>query len=707
MTDLVYNYDMTAIRTYLEDEGFDKEIVVTIINNLIINDDEKNFYYLELGQINIVRSLWTNVKKAQGLVHKMEKVLRFDSFSGVITMENKTEYAKIKNEIVLKGSIVENKKVIKNTIKDNRIILIRGGTGIGKTTILPYLLLDDYKKVCCTQPRRLAAISVAERVVKLNKCKAGVDVGYAVRFETNRTTNTKLVFMTEGILIKEILKTPKQFDGKYDLIFIDEAHERNLNTDILLGYLKHFVSKTKIVIMSATFEGDKFSDYFNCPVLTFENRSFEVKEIYLPVPEEFSVELCVRRAFKILSKNKNANILVFMDGKKNIQDACQMANQFLSSSDVTVLPLYSELPKEQQNLVFENSRAKIVFSTNVAETSITIPGITDVIDSGLFKEQEISSYKTSDSEQRECRANSLFTRYISKSQAKQRAGRAGRTSNGNVHRMYTKEQFELFNENNTPEILLTEISQTILFIIAMEVKIDDFDFMDKPTKEKIDEALNELKMAKVIDENYFINNLGKELVTYPVDFKMGLSLLKARELGCFNKVAIIFASHICSPILHPIPVTSSEYVNFKRTQSTFKKDKGIHYYFVDVYERWRATKFSSKWAEKRYFKPEVLYKLKQIKEQLNKSFNYFQRDECEGVEKAMIAGYFMNISIRKQEKYMTLRNGNLCDISFHEGLITKRPKYILFFEMIATMKKECVMINCLGVMEEDIRGYLK
>lgn len=699
------------ITKYLKQYNISSEIIYDVKECCISKQFDQLYHVLELKHIKMMQTIMLDTevtKEDYAFMSKFETIkmrqlnLKFENIKIEKRAENNECF-----EVFLDEDITANAEIIVEAIEKNPIVLIRGGTGLGKTTKIPQLLMKKYKKICCTQPRRFAAINVANRVAAENKWKVGRNkVGYAVRFEKKRKPETKLVYMTDGLLLNEIMSNPDKFDGKYDVIFVDEAHERNINIDLLLGYMKSRLVKTKLVLMSATLESEKFLTFFNCPILTFNYKHFPVEEHYIENEIEFDVELCVEKALELVAEDSQANVLVFLPGKKDIDDAVEMANGYLDGTSIAVLPLYSVLPKEEQELVFKKNVQKIIFSTNIAETSITIPEITHVIDSGYFKEFEMKSIKTVlEDDHKECEAASLNTKFISKSQAKQRAGRAGRVKEGHVFRMYTKEQYENANEHMTPQIVLCDLSSVILNILAMGIEnVNEFDFMDVPEPTLIQSAINHLYLAKALDENGRLTMLGKNLALLPVDYKMGLALIKAKQLGCFDKVATMFACYMVYPITKKLQDTHPEFGRLKRMQLEFNREKGLLYFYADIYENWIVAKNKQKWSKEFYLRNDILWKAHEIKKQLTCLFECIDEfDTSDKVEIAIAAGYFTKVAKRHGDKYALVYDETVVQMAYTDLLNKKRPKYVIFFDLFAGNDgKECFMKHCIQIHEKQL-----
>lgn len=405
----------------------------------------------------------------------------------------------------------------------SQILVFVGETGSGKTTQIPqFVLFDDMphlngrKQVACTQPRRVAAMSVAKRVADEMDVQLGQEVGYNIRFEDKTGPNTILKYMTDGMLLREAMNDHNL--DRYSCIILDEAHERTLATDILMGLLKDVCLRRpdlKIIIMSATLDAQKFQGYFNnAPLLAVPGRTHPVEIFYTPEPERDYVEAALRTVLQIHATEPEGDILLFLTGEEEIEDACRKimleADELLRETDcgpLKVYPLYGTLPPQQQQRIFDPAPPprklggapgrKVIVSTNVAETSLTIDGIVYVVDPG-FSKQKVYNPRI--------RIESLLVSPISKASAQQRAGRAGRTRPGKCFRLYTEGAFkkELI-EQTYPEILRSNLASTVLEL--KKLGVDDlvhFDFMDPPAPETMMRALEELNYLACLDDDGYV-----------------------------------------------------------------------------------------------------------------------------------------------------------------------------------------------------------
>jgi len=445
---------------------------------------------------------------------------------------------------------------ILDAVSQNNILIILGDTGSGKTTQLPQILegsglVKQGFQIGITQPRRVAAVSVARRVAQEMNVQVGQEVGYKVRFEDNTSKGTKISYMTDGLLLRELYEDP--ILAKYAIIILDEAHERPLNADILFVLLKDLVDgprnglnedlpPLKVVIMSATLEVEKFRKYFcNCPVLSIPGRQYPVKVIHSLEDQITDYESsAIDMVLDIHCSQPPGDILLFLTGQAEIERTCKALHRAICSldrqycGDLLILPLFASLPPDIQSQVFAPPACarRCIVATNIAETSVTIDGIVYVVDSGVFKQKEYDPQTGIDS---------LKVRSISKVQATQRAGRAGRTRPGICYRLYTRDTFDSMIDTTSPEINRTCLSGAVLYLKSLPVQFNilEFDFIDKPERVGLEDALTQLYILDGIDHNGVITELGRSMSRLPLDPCLAKAVLTARTLDCIDDVVTV------------------------------------------------------------------------------------------------------------------------------------------------------------------------
>ncbi|HKG64460.1 MAG TPA: ATP-dependent RNA helicase HrpA, partial [Solirubrobacteraceae bacterium] len=396
-----------------------------------------------------------------------------------------------------------------DAIRDNQVVVVAGETGSGKTTQIPKLCLELGRGVrgtiAHTQPRRLAARTVAERIAEELKVPLGAAVGFAVRFSDRSSEDTLVRLMTDGLLLAEIHHDPLL--RRYDTVIVDEAHERSLNIDFLLGYLARILPKRpdlKVIITSATIDPERFARHFGgAPVVEVSGRTYPVEVRYAPVEEDGDVVDAIGDACEQLLRERRGDVLVFLSGEREIRDAAEALRGRLPDS-VELLPLYARLASAEQQRVFKaHTRNRVVLATNVAETSLTVPGIRSVVDPGTAR---ISRYSARLKVQR------LPIEAISQASADQRKGRCGRTSDGVAIRLYAEDDFDERPRFTDPEILRTNLAAVILRMAALDLgDIEDFPFLDPPDRRQVRDGIRLLQELRAIDGEGRLTQTGRRL----------------------------------------------------------------------------------------------------------------------------------------------------------------------------------------------------
>uniref|UniRef100_A0A1B6EF26 RNA helicase n=1 Tax=Clastoptera arizonana TaxID=38151 RepID=A0A1B6EF26_9HEMI len=441
-------------------------------------------------------------------------------------------------------------------LASNQCIVLVGETGSGKTTQIPQWCVEysrsvGSKGVACTQPRRVAAMSVAQRVSEEMDVCLGQEVGYSIRFEDCSSARTLLKYMTDGMLLREGMSDPML--ENYQVILLDEAHERTLATDILMGVLKEVTKQRadlKLVIMSATLDAGKFQQYFdNAPLMNVPGRTHPVEIFYTPEPERDYLEAAIRTVIQIhMCEEIAGDVLLFLTGQEEIEEACKRIKREIDNlgpevGELKCIPLYSTLPPNLQQRIFEPAPPnktngaigrKVVVSTNIAETSLTIDGVVFVIDPGFAKQKVYNP---------RIRVESLLVSPISKASAQQRAGRAGRTRPGKCFRLYTEKAYKNeMQENTYPEILRSNLGSVVLQL--KKLGIDDlvhFDFMDPPAPETLMRALELLNYLAALDDDGNLTDLGSVMAELPLDPQLAKLLISSCSLNCSNEILSITA----------------------------------------------------------------------------------------------------------------------------------------------------------------------
>jgi ATP-dependent helicase HrpA len=518
--------------------------------------------------------------------------------------------------------VYQNRQQILDTLKDNQVIVVESPTGSGKTTQMPLILHEagytKDKMVGITQPRRVATLSVTDFIAKQLEDKESL-VGYKMRFSDTTKANTKIKIMTDGILLMELKADPLL--SRYSVILVDEAHERSLNIDFILGLLKNILKERtdfKVIVSSATINTKAFSSFFdNAPIISIKATVHPVDIIYKPLPvanESDQIHNFIAQIVKDEVKNSSGDILIFLTGEFEIKMCINALYESSIANKLFILPLYGRLSKEEQEEVFvptPKGKTKVVVATNIAETSITIDGITTVIDSGNAK---INYYN-----QRNF-TSSLVTVAISQSSALQRSGRAGRTQAGKCYRLYTKEDFNSRAKYGVEEILRTDLSEVILRMSELEIyNWEKFSFITRPKDGAIASAEETLKFINAIDKDRKLTSIGELMVKFPLLPRHGRVIVEAmyKYPNVIEEViiAIAYLSTKSPYILPP----NEEYLARKAHQS-FNSEDGDFISYLTIYRKMvslKSTKERQNWTKKFYLDYESMVEIVHVVEQLS------------------------------------------------------------------------------------------
>ena len=504
-------------------------------------------------------------------------------------------------------------------IRENSVVVVIGETGSGKTTQLCQFLHEDgytkYGLVGCTQPRRVAAMSVAKRVSEEMECKLGDTVGYSIRFEDCTTPETKIKYMTDGVMLRESL-TERDLD-RYSAIILDEAHERSLSTDVLMGLLKKVLTRRrdlKLIVTSATMNAEGFSKFFGgAPIFTIPGRTFPVDVLFSKTPCEDYVDSTVRQILSIHLGQGNGDILAFMTGQEDIEVTCEATmdrlNQIEDHPPLLMLPIYSQMPADLQARIFEPSEKgerKCIVATNIAETSLTVDGIMYVVDSG-FSKLKLYNPKVG--------MDSLQITPISQANAAQRAGRAGRTGSGTAYRLYTESAFqnEMF-PSTIPEIQRTNLANTVLLLKSLGVKnLLEFDFMDPPPQDNILNSMYQLWVLGALDNIGGLTPLGKRMSEFPMEPSLAKILIMSVEYGCSEELLTI-VSMLSVPTVFYRPKERQEESDAAREK--FYVAESDHLTLLHVYTQWRNNGFKDSWCSAHFLHAKLLRKAREVRAQL-------------------------------------------------------------------------------------------
>lgn len=642
---------------------------------------------------------------------------------------------------------------------NNTVTILTGETGSGKTTQIPKILLSHKlipQQVVITQPRRVAAISIAHRVSEELNTTIGDVVGYSVRFQEKSSKYTKIKYVTDGMLVRECILDPLL--TKYSVVVIDEVHERSVHTDILLAILKGLISgdekkrpDLKVVIMSATFNAKKFLDYFNTKAfISVMGRTFPVK-VYNVIKENASyIDMALSCVMQIIMDDnmEYGDILVFLPGQEDIEDLSllllerkqklfEMYNNQNKKKIFEVYQLFSSMPYEAQMKVFlPSSKRKVILATNIAETSITIKNVKYIVDTGKFKIRKFFHNTNTDT---------LTITDITKNSALQRAGRAGRDSEGACFRLYSKEKYNSFNEYNEPEILRINLRNVILELMAIGFpNIDTIDFIDKPKKENYQSAYDDLISLKALNRNIELTDFGRKIAILPVEPAFAVVLLNSlkEEFSDVSDDIMIIVSLLQSDNIFYTPSTLKEKID--KIREKFINPISDHLTLLNVYIQWKESENKGAFCKENYLNDKALRKTKDIYDQLKKyltkikiddykenkeemikkeaiskvekminviekGINYLDNEERENrreelICKCLLTGFFDNIARYSNENfYSTVKGGMMCkvhptSILIKKNRMSKEREFLLYNEMIVTSKR---YLKCCTLLKED------
>lgn len=604
--------------------------------------------------------------------------------------------------------VYQYKDQIIDAVSTHQVLIIIGETGSGKTTQIPAFILSMLeqdeeskgKKVVCTQPRRVAAMSVAQRVAEETGSRLGKKVGYRVRFDDKTSPDTSLIYCTDGILLREAITSPDL--AEYGAIIIDEAHERTLATDILMGLLKEVMSlrkDLKIIISSATLSAQSFSEYFfKCPIFSIPGRTFPVEVMYTQQPEANYLSAALTTIWQIhIAAPLPGDILVFLTGEEEIlfcaasleETAKKLGNRV---PPLEVRPIYSALPSDEQQKIFlpaaPGSR-KVVLATNIAETSLTIDGITEVIDPGYEKQNSYDG---------KLGVESLTIVPCSRASANQRAGRAGRNRPGRCFRLYTK--FSYWNElpaAQPPDIQRTNLLATTLLLKSLGVNdLIGFPFLDPPPVNTIVRSLELLYGLGCLDSSGALTRHGRKLSELPLDPLLGKAILAASDLGCTDEVIKIIAMLGESHALWIRPKDKKMEADNARRNFT-SNEAGDFGTLLNVYNQAEENEWDFSWSKASYLQLRSLNRARDVREQLDKLCDKIEVEHSScgasdhvAIRKALVAGLFPNAARlnRDGQSYQTVSGG--LSVFIHPSSVLsqvqQKPKWVIYFELVSTSK---------------------
>ncbi|GHZ64492.1 ATP-dependent helicase HrpA [Vibrio cholerae] len=623
--------------------------------------------------------------------------------SMMVVEQRKQQMPKIEYPALLPVS--QKRDDIAQAIAHHQVVIVAGETGSGKTTQLPKICAElgrgKYGLIGHTQPRRLAARSVANRIAEEMETELGGFVGYKVRFTDQISDQTQIKLMTDGILLAEIQND--RFLNQYDTIIIDEAHERSLNIDFILGYLKQLLPRRpdlKVIITSATIDPERFSKHFsNAPIIEVSGRTYPVEVRYRPLAGDDDSESDrdqlegIFQAVDELCDEGLGDILIFMNGEREIRDTADALSK-RNLRDTEIVPLYARLSAGEQNKIFQpHAGRRIVLATNVAETSLTVPGIKYVIDPGTAR---ISRYSYRTKVQR------LPIEPISQASANQRKGRCGRTEEGICIRLYSEEDFLSRPEFTDPEILRTNLASVILQMTALGLgDIEAFPFVEAPDKRNIQDGVRLLEELGAIndqikDPKKRLTESGKQLARLPIDPRLARMVLEASKLGCLKEVMIIASAlSIQDPRERPSDKQQSaddKHRRFNHEDSDFLTLVNLWHYISQQQKALTSNQFRRQ-CKLDYLNYLRVREWQDVYTQLHQStreMGFKLNDEpgsYHAVHSAILVGLLSHIGMKDQEKneYHGARNARF-NIFPASGLFKKQPKWVMSAELVETSK---------------------
>lgn len=566
-------------------------------------------------------------------------------------------------------------------------------------------------------------MSVAQRVADEMDVTLGQEVGYSIRFEDKTGPRTVLKYMTDGMLLREAMHDHDM--SRYSCIILDEAHERTLSTDILMALLKQIVSRRpdlKIIIMSATLDAQKFQKYFNdAPLLAVPGRTFPVEIFYTPEPERDYVEAAIRTVLQIHASEGEGDILLFLTGEDEIEDACRKINleaeelvREVDAGPLAIYPLYGTLPPQQQQRIFDKAPAplrkggrpgrKCIVSTNIAETSLTIDGIVYVVDPG-FSKQKIYNPRI--------RVESLLVSPISKASAQQRAGRAGRTKPGKCFRLYTEHAHnkELIEQTH-PEILRSNLANTVLELKKLGVEdLVHFDLMDPPAPETMMRALEELNYLACLDDEGELTTLGSLASEFPLDPALAVMLISSPEFYCSNEMLSI-TSLLSVPQIFVRPVSNRKRAD--EMKAHFTHPDGDHLTLLNVYHAFKGQATSSpdslkQWCHEHFISLRHLSSADNVRAQLKRimethgielvSTAFEDKSYYNNIRRALLAGFFMQVAMKDSsgKVYRTVKDDQ--SVLIHPSTVLRAEfDWVVYNEFVLTSKQ--YIRTCTGIRPE-------
>ncbi|CAI0390747.1 unnamed protein product [Linum tenue] len=611
-------------------------------------------------------------------------------------------------------------------VKKHDVLIIVGETGSGKTTQIPQFLFSagfcrEGKSVGITQPRRVAAVTVAKRVAEECGVELGQKVGYSIRFDDRTSGVTRIKYMTDGLLLREALLDP--YLSRYSVVIVDEAHERTVHTDVLLGLLKNVQKKfppLKLIIMSASLDARVFSEYFGgARAVHIQGRQHPVDILYTLYPEKDYVDAALVTIFQIHLEERHGDILVFLTGQEEIEAVERLVQERLrqlpeSNRKLVTVPIFSSLPSEQQMRVFMpapdghhvDSHIQVVLATNIAETSVTIPGIKFVIDPGFVKARSYDPAKGMES---------LIIIPTSKAQALQRSGRAGREGPGKCFRLYPESEFEKLEDSTKPEIKRCNLANVILQLKALGVDdIFGFDFIEKPSRAAIVKSLEHLFLLGALTDDCKLSDpVGHQMARLPLDPIYSKALILASQFNCLEEMLITVAMLSVDSVFY----APREKLDESRTAAKcFASPDGDHITLINVYRaaedllekrKWvphternekifkaKSEKIFKRWCKENFINGRSVRHARDIHSQIRGHVEQMGLritscgDDMLQFRRCLAASFFINAALKQPEgNYRAFGTGQVVQIHPSSVLFQSKVECVVFNEMVQTTNK--------------------
>lgn len=601
--------------------------------------------------------------------------------------------------------IYQAKPQLLNQLRQLNNAILIGETGSGKTTQIPQYLYEAgigrQGIIAITQPRRVAAISLAGRVAEEKRTQLGKLVGYTVRFEDVTSSETKLRFMTDGMLLREAIGDPLLL--RYTVVILDEAHERTVHTDVLFGVVKTAQRRRrelnkiplKVLVMSATMDVDLFSEYFNkSPVLYLEGRQHPIQIYYTKQPQSDYLQAALVTIFQIHQEAPpSQDILVFMTGQEEIEALARTCRDIAKHlpdgcGPMVVIPLYASLPPVQQLRVFQpapKGSRKVIISTNIAETSVTISGIKFVVDTGMVKAKRFNP---------DSGLEVLAVQRISKAQAWQRAGRAGREDSGSCYRLYTEDEFDNLIPMTVPEIQRCNLAGVMLQLMALGIPdVMNFDFMSKPSPEAVRSAMEHLELLGAVDKKdgaVVLTALGKKMASFPLEPRYAKTILLSPEFSCSEEVISIVSVLSVDTVLYNPPARRDE---VQAARKKFISSEGDHMTLLNIYRAFKKVSGNKDWCRENFVNSRNMSLVKDVQSQLKEiclKLN-LKLESCgantESVRRCLAHGMFVNAAeLQPDGTYLALDTHQPVAIHPSSVLFQAKPAYVVFNELLHTSR---------------------